>query len=137
MGFICLLPLFSIILSFLGKSSILPYIMILVAIINIGYEFIPIGLNEQEQLNKRLKIEKMIIVIWIIIFLLFDLVLMFFTAENILDSTIMGFFSMGYVLAPTIIVIIETILCVVEYIKKAEVNNENNDKIATGKVKDL
>lgn len=131
---ICLAPLVSIILGFINyQNGYLPHIMAIVANLSILYEF---RRNKRERLNKRLKIEKLLIVLSSAVFLFLTFVLMIIDPNH--NWSWLDYSITGYCLTPLVITVIETILAFREYYREYyEDNEDNNDsdnstKIATG-----
>lgn len=106
----------------------MPYLLILVAIAGILYEFPPN--KEAERIIKR---EQMAIYVCSFLFLAVDLVLFVVRAESDAYTYIfIDYCLMGYVIAPSVVTIIETIRSANEYFKVESNNNSNANAIAVG-----
>ena len=106
----------------------MPYLLILVAIAGVLYEFPP-----NKEAEKIIKTEQVVIYVWSFIFLTIDIVLFTIRADSenytyfFLDYSLLG-----YVLAPFVVTIIETVRSASEYFKSDSNNNDNNNAIAVG-----
>lgn len=119
---VCVLPVISPLVYFISKNNgIMPYLLILVAIAGVLYEFPP---NKEAEMI--IKIEQVIIYVWSFLFLTFDLVLFTIRADS-KDYTyfFLDYSLLGYVLAPFVVTIIETIRSANEYFKSDSNNNKN------------
>lgn len=126
---VCVLPAISPIVYFLSKNDgIMPYLLILVAIAGILYEFPP-----NKNAEDIIKIEQVIISVWSFIFLAIDLALFTIRADS-KDYTyfFLDYSLLGYVLAPFVVTIIETIRSAKEYFRSDSNNNRDNNVIAVG-----
>ncbi len=128
---VCVLPLVSPILIFINQTvSYLPYVLILVSILGVLYEFFP----REEELVKRIKVESVLIMVSCVLFFLYDLIILIVQAEHLSQFNWISYSLLGYALIPIITVIIEIIFSLCKYFKnenKPE-SNTNNRKIAKG-----
>ena len=126
---VCILPAISPIIYFIkNNDGVMPYLLILVAIAGILYEFPPN--KEAERIIKR---EQMAIYVYTFLFLAIDLVLFVVRAESDTYTYIfIDYCLMGYVIAPSVVTIIETIRSANEYFKVESNNNSNANAIAIG-----
>ena len=123
---VCILPLINPILYFANnKLDFMPYILILIAIFGILYEFAPIP-----NATKFLKIETIIVYISSIIFLAADITLFIIKADNTFSAyNFFDYMLTGYAIAPIVVTIIEIIRSIKEDINQ---DNNNGNKIAVG-----
>ena len=128
---VCLLPAISPIICFVtATKSAMPYILILISIIGILYEFyIP-----SKESDKILKRENFYVYIFSFIFLFADIFVFFVRVEtdnfryNWIDYSLIG-----YIVVPAIVIGIETYRSAKEYYDNIANNNNNgNNAVATG-----
>lgn len=126
---VCILPAISPVVYLVNnKNGVMPYLLILVAIAGILYEYPP-----DKEAEKIIKVEQVAVYIWSFLFLIVDLVIFVIRADTETYTYIcIDYCLMGYVIVPLIVTIIEIIRSTKEYFNSNSNNNDNNNLIAVG-----
>ena len=124
---VCVLPIISPLLCFtINELDFMPYILILISIFGILYEFAPI-----KNATKILKIETIAVYVSSIIFLAADIIVFIIKADTSSAYNFFDYMLIGYVIVPIVVTIIEIARSIKEYINQDD-NNNNDNKIAVG-----
>lgn len=133
LAIVCVLPMVSPVLCFATKQTgFLPYAMVLVAIVGIFYEFWP---KSNVELNKRLKIESVILMIYATVFSLYDIILLIIRAENGFMYNWWDYSIIGCVFAPMVITLIEMAMSIKESLRRSPSTSGN--RIASHGAEDI
>ena len=124
---ICIIPVITPIILFIKyKEGAMPYLLLLLAMAGIIYEF---SGEKVESLNNRLKREKFAIIISTAIFVTLDIVCLMVHIEFNNTYNILDYCIVGYVIVPTVISIIEIIYVYKNTLNKNTGSNKKNKNL--------
>ncbi len=125
---VCILPAISPFVYFIyNKNGVMPYLLILVAIAGILYEYPP-----KRESEKIIKAEQILVYVWSFFFLSADLIIFVIRADTeTYTYTCIDYCLMGYTIIPMIVTLIEVIRSAKEYFNNDSNSHDNTNVIAT------
>ena len=126
---VCAFPALSPILCFWKSTNgVMPYVLILVAILGILYEYFP-----NKEAASIIKAEQIIVCVTSTMFLCGDLFALVIRADsNAYTYGRVDYWLMGYVVIPSIVTLVEIVRSLKEFVKTDSNEKKNGEKIAGG-----